>query len=353
MSISIANFRPHHQLSNTTTSSSIDPAVDELPSVSQTSSFSWKHSLIAGYVAGISGVSIGHPLDSLKVFLQTNKFPHHPSSSLLSAQNIQNVSFPLSSQASSRLTLRMLYAGVSGPLVTVGLIQSINFGLYDTFRRWGHCYVFDGDGTFNPEAYRNDDSILNVACSAMMAGGLLAFVTSPLLIIKTKQQVMTWDVKTALRDTLKPRPSSSFPVLSNFMVGFSPHFLSETLGRGVYFATYEFLKRFVRNHENNLNETVYQRMGAAGMSGILCWSVIFPFDVLRNRLYAQTVVVEGQEGHHLQKSAWRLAKDMYRYEGGWKPFYRGFGITVLRAGPVAAAVLPVYDCTMEWLNQEN
>ena len=39
-------------------------------------------------------------------------------------------------------------------------------------------------------------------------------------------------------------------------------------------------------------------------------------------------------------------------EGGIRCFYRGFGVTIIRSGPVAAAVLPIYDVTLEWLNQQ-
>ena len=31
-------------------------------------------------------------------------------------------------------------------------------------------------------------------------------------------------------------------------------------------------------------------------------------------------------------------------------FYRGYSIAMVRGGPVAASVLPVYDLTLEWLS---
>lgn len=44
-----------------------------------------------------------------------------------------------------------------------------------------------------------------------------------------------------------------------------------------------------------------------------------------------------------------LARQMVK-EQGIQSLYRGMGVTVLRAGPVAAAVLPVYDSVLEWLS---
>lgn len=239
-----------------------------------------------------------------------------------------------------QMNLRTLYAGVGGPLVTVGLIQSANFCIYDMMRRTLYS-------TQHPNAehndYMNNDSLQNVAISSTFAGVILSFITSPLLVVKTKQQFMTWNVKTALKDTLKRRVGQA-SALPNFFVGFGPHFISESLGRGIYFCTYETLKR--KFAAENGTASLGMRMVAAAASGIVCWSIIFPCDVLRNRLCANAAV-SNESG----TSVWRLAQNMYA-QGKLRPFYRGFGVTVLRAGPVAASVLPVYDTTLEWLNED-
>jgi solute carrier family 25 carnitine/acylcarnitine transporter 20/29 len=249
--------------------------------------------------------------------------------------------------APKEVSLRTLYAGVGGPLVTVGLIQSANFCIYDSLRRALHKRDHP---TSSGMDYMNNDSITNVAVSSMASGSFLSFITSPLLVVKTKQQIMTWDFRTALKDTMRKSVGSTKSVTSNFFIGFGPHFLSESVGRGIYFASYETLKRTMAAHNANsvggesssTTVTLPQRMAAAGMSGILCWSIIFPLDVLRNRLCAQAITQDAG-------NAWDMAKSMYAKEQ-FRPFYRGFTVTVLRAGPVAAAVLPVYDATLEWLN---
>lgn len=303
-------------------------------------------SIMAGYVAGICGVTIGHPLDSLKVFLQTepsissaNRMVS-PTSKGSPKGGVAHMSTHASPALARDLSLRTLYAGVSGPLITVGLVQSANFCIYDSLRRILHRRDQPSSSDMD---YMYQDSIFNVAISSMVAGSLLSFVTSPLLIVKTKQQVMTWSFETALRDTLKQR---NRPTVNNFYVGFGPHFLSETVGRGVYFASYEMIKRTLAGKTNRVSSSLSQCMVAAGISGILCWSVIFPFDVLRNRLYANAIT-SADAG-----SAWEMAKSMYQ-EGALKPFYRGYGVTVLRAGFVSAAVLPVYDTTLAYLNSNN
>ena len=47
-------------------------------------------------------------------------------------------------------------------------------------------------------------------------------------------------------------------------------------------------------------------------------------------------------------SALRAVRECYA-EGGLRAFWRGIGMTLLRAGPVAGVVLPVNDLLLDWL----
>ena len=71
-------------------------------------------SITAGYIAGSVGLLIGHPLDSLKVALQTGGAGRMPRTSK---------------------ELMILYSGVGPPLMTVGAVASVNFAIYDNVRR--------------------------------------------------------------------------------------------------------------------------------------------------------------------------------------------------------------------------
>ena len=333
----------------TTTTATTTLSATISPTTSITTSFSKEsisQSVIAGYVAGICGVIVGHPMDSTKVWMQTRDFCPGTIAASSSDRNR-----PTGTRSSSTLaarppvSLRTLYAGVGGPLVTVGLVQSINFALYDSIRRILHRRDIPNCSELE---YVDQDSIANITMSSMIAGGVLAFITSPLILIKTKQQIMMWDFRKALLDTLRPKGTTSIQ-LSNFYTGFGPHLLAETVGRGVYFATYETLKRVgfqqQRHSEGTIGITLQERCFCAAAAGVVSWSVIFPVDALRARLYSQTI-------HGRSQSSMELATSMYRQHGSIAPFYRGFAVTILRAGPVAAAVLPIYDMTLEWLNNQ-
>ena len=87
-------------------------------------------------------------------------------------------------------------------------------------------------------------------------------------------------------------------------------------------------------------------MICAASSGMICWSFIFPADVIRSKLYAKSLNAQVQpttmDGIH-------LARKMVE-EQGIQSLYRGMSVAVPRAGPIVAVVLPVYDYVLKWLS---
>lgn len=332
-----------------------------------------QNSLTAGYVAGLTGTLVGYPMDSAKVWMQTKRqatsmLPPPQQSAIVtvgSNSTVRSGTRALSSWAailphevssstttttttSGRYKLqravqltRALYRGVSGPLVTVGLVQSLNFAIYDSTRRVLYAASSPRHQSANGNDYLQDDSLLHVGVASVTAGAVLAFVTSPLIMIKTKQQVQQISFAQAARQTLGQGGSSwSLQAISR---GFGPHFLTETAGRGIYFVAYESAKRtWATRVEERRPLSLMGRMVSAGAAGIFCSTVMFPLDVIRSRLYASPEYI----------SAWTMSRRIY-HEWGLRGFFRGYGISIFRAGPVAAMVLPIYDYTLEHLNHNQ
>ena len=285
---------------------------------STTSTKSVRNSFVAGWTAGVTGTLAGHPLDSLKVWVQTGAAPKSQGASPSNAGFVN--------------TIRRFYAGVSGPVVTVGLIQSINFAVYDSTRRYWYYHYDNPNADPSDGSYLNNDSYTSIAVAGATAGAVVSLVTSPMLQIKTKQQTQNdMTFRRALSHTLR-HPT----------IGFGTHFLVETSNRSVYFCTYELCKAYFMN-QNDKTNSLTGRMISAAAAGISCWAVLYPLDALRSRLYASS-------GAGLDLSARQMVRIMHT-ENGWRSFYRGFAITTLRAGPVAAAILPVYDLVLDQLNR--
>mmetsp|Transcript_10464 Transcript_10464/g.14823 ORF Transcript_10464/g.14823 Transcript_10464/m.14823 type:complete len:430 (+) Transcript_10464:163-1452(+) len=382
----------------------------QLSSSSAYSTQSIFNSVVAGYLAGCTGTLVGHPLDSIKVLLQTqsstptfnansNSAPTAANSSSVasSPSTTTTVSGPAASSSSSSLhgrpiaqtttpaaasmstmtrsptsyelvatravgaltKIQNLYAGMTGPFLSLGVLQAFSFAIYDSSRRVLHRHS-------NPSAsqydYINNDSLLNVFIASTIAGTCTTIFTSPMMIIKTKQQIKLWGFRQAIRETLhasSTKSTSSISKLKNFYIGFGPHFVSNAIGKGIYMYVYEACKRkYVASssatQSNDSNTiTIKGRMACAAIAGMTCWASIYPFDVLQNQTYRQALLVNNNNNGDVTlrnntTTTWQLARQMYN-QGGIAAFFRGFGITVLRAGPVAAAVLPVYDMSLKWL----
>ena len=374
------------------------------------------NSAIAGYAAGSFGVIFGYPLDSIKVWIQTNstgKNKHlvgcsttSSSTSTSCSNNVgttrtgttsvltRPISTSIGTTASMSTltattnttatnnnkktvpiliknnnnniinnnysfrnvtkTLRALYSGASGPLMTVGIVQAINFTIYDTVRRVLHR-LDKPNSTSSSDDYLKNDSLTNCAVAGLIAGSGVAIISSPLMMVKNRQQVTGSGLRDAIRSALMCSSSGGGGSSGGGRLsakrcfrGFFPHYIAEAPGRAIYYFVYEGCKRQIAKSRCNNNNggcdnttttiTLKDRMVSAALSGILCWAFIFPMDTLRSRLY-------NQDGPKILSTT-EMAKQIYK-EG---VFYRGFWLTVMRAGPVAAAVLPVYDICLEKLS---
>ena len=359
-----------------------------------------KNGLVAGYTAGITGIIVGHPLDSIKVLLQTqingvsstrSSASSMGSTSVASSVQARNMStiaavspaVPSQTTANSMSTqgsligkrsLRALYSGVTGPLLTTGILQSLNFAIYDSVRRVLYQHQLQSSDMCNimvqPDDYLHYDNLSSVAMASFAAGATTSVLTSPMIIVKTKQQLMTWGFRKAIRDTYHSgfnRQPHVVNGLSNFYAGFGIHFFCDAIGRSLYMYSYELLKRQLakvkcnneqqslsqfsfesmnNNRVSTANLSIPDRMVCAALSGMICWAFIYPADVIRSKVYAKSL---NAQTSLTTLDGINLARTMVR-EQGFKSLYRGMGVTVLRAGPVAASVLPIYDCVLEWLS---
>ncbi|KAG7354410.1 mitochondrial carrier protein [Nitzschia inconspicua] len=356
--------------SNTSRSSSSKTNSNNSSSLSSFScNNSTLHSAIAGYVAGVSGTVVGYPLDSAKVWIQTggckNKHLMLDSTNGLVAA-AQTTSRPLLTTAWH--TLRALYSGVSGPLLTVGMVQSLNFAIYDRTRKHLHQQREEdhGETPYHAQAtsrsYLTEDSLSGVATAGFASGMTIACITAPLVMIKTNQQITGNTFRQALQESFYRKGRLN---LSAGAAGFLPHIIGESLGRSIYYVTYEGLKRtWAATKSTDTSSTasatvsLQERMLCAALSGITCWAAIFPLDSLRSRVYAAAAASAATTGATSTTSltpvpSGQLLLDTIRQMRQERAFYRGFAITVLRAGPVAAAVLPVYDLTLETLSSSS
>ena len=285
---------------------------------------------------------------------------------------------------------------MAGPLVTVGAIQSINFAIYDSVRRYLHHQQhqqqqqqdhsqYPPHTTSNTHGcYLTHDPLSHVAFASMTAGACLAVVTNPLMLVKTQQQtsLQTLTYRQAVLATLRAgsyyhhhhhhhhqtAATATTAALvrrgawRNLYAGFVPHATVEIVGRGIYYVAYEALKRRWMTQDDNddddnntgLSLSLPNRMLAAGVAGVITWTAIFPLDAVRCRMFAAATTTintqqQQQQQQHSNRSSLTVATRLLQ-QSGWRAFYRGYAVTLLRAGPVSACVLPIYDLALARLS---
>jgi solute carrier family 25 carnitine/acylcarnitine transporter 20/29 len=105
------------------------------------------------------------------------------------------------------------------------------------------------------------------------------------------------------------------------------------------------------------NQAALKVLLCGGIAGIVTWGSVFPLDMVKTRLQAQTMhdhVGEAAEGRALlgrsrqTLNSFQIAREVYRAEG-LHAFYRGLGICSIRAFIVNAvqvcflSTLPIPD----------
>ena len=262
------------------------------------------HGFAAGIIAGAAGVCVGHPFDTLKVSMQVSSSNAPP-----------NPFHKLKTQSLLQKTVH-LYRGVFPPLVSTGIVQSLNFGVYENTRN----YLSQDTTTDN-----NRPPMWTVTTAAFISGA----ATSPLTAVVTKfkllQQVKGSSMRTIIGDIRNLHPFRFFHV----------HLLLESFGRAVYLTTYIASKRLV-DHFGYNNNDFFWRVTCGATSGVVAWTSIYPMDVLRSRLFSNT-----NEGVSIQETFSVMKK-----EGA---LFRGLGFTLVRAAPVAGVVLTCYDVVLDWI----
>ncbi|OKP11227.1 Solute carrier family 25 member 45 [Penicillium subrubescens] len=100
-----------------------------------------------------------------------------------------------------------------------------------------------------------------------------------------------------------------------------------------------------------------------GIAGIVTWGSIFPLDMVKTRLQAQTIhehslAQTAPENQNLLRqpratlNSYQMAQEVYRAEG-MGAFYRGLGICSIRAFIVNAVQWACYEWLMKSFNNAS
>ena len=281
----------------------------------------WKD-FVAGTVGGCAGVLAGHPMDTVKVRLQsTNKYSGTWNCLLTIVREER---------------LRGLYKGMTSPLLGVAAINSLLFGVYGFF--------LNIQLAASPDSLPTINQVFFAGCGS---GFVNAFFSCPMELIKIRlqNQIGLKSKSDAYRGPLAAiRSIYRIQGLRGFYQGFTATLIRETPSYGLYFASFEVFSQWlnVDPQSSSPSTGILVAGGAAGMMG---WLSTYPFDVIKTKL--QSVQQDSEKPFSRTLDCIRKA---YRTEGPGV-FVRGLGATMWRAAPTNAATFYVrlpYSHAREW-----
>ncbi|GAB5372380.1 hypothetical protein AAMO2058_001660100 [Amorphochlora amoebiformis] len=256
---------------------------------------------LSGAFAGGVRVFVGHPFDSLKVRMQTGeRLPQVGVHGFIS-----------------------LYRGILPPLASIGVLTSMNFGLYEN-TRVSIMQNMKGIPTVPQQLWIE-------FIAGTVAGSTMAALTIPLENIKmvvAPHYLRPWG-------------------LQGWFRGLVPHLVQAGIGRGFYLGGYFMCKAVedgdllpiginkISYGEKANSETVIGKMLAGAGAGVCGWTFTYPFDVVRNNVMRDWK----RERHHSTLGCFRNLIET----GGLRQLYAGFGFTLARGCAVACITLPSYD----------
>ncbi|KAL4965661.1 mitochondrial carrier domain-containing protein [Aspergillus stella-maris] len=289
---------------------------------------------VVGAAGGATQVLIGQPFDIVKVRMQVqaNKSAIQVAQSILRHEG-----------------LLAFYKGTLPPLLGVGACISI---VYSTFHTISESIK---SSTNNPTL-----SPPQTFLAGGLAGLANSFVSGPTEHIRIRLQTQNQNHPSTneSRPRLRPGVLSTIRYIHarsgwvGLYRGQTPTMLREFGSYGVWFSVYEFLLSHLASPSSDPSSSSHSSSPTKGnrdqiptykiascgiITGLVLWSVNYPFDVVKSKMQADGF--ESQQRYSNMRDVMRQTWNGHGVMG----FYRGLGPTLARAVPVSAGTFVVVE----------
>lgn len=272
--------------------------------------------LLSGFVAGVAGIGTGHPLDTVRIRLQTSPSPEGTFRRLFQMVKTEGLSAP--------------FRGISPPLAASGFQNALLFATFAPTLRWlgSEQAAFLGVRSHLTQAF----------LAGCVAGAAQTLVTAPSELIKIRMQ--TSDPRFANSLQCVRASVRAHGVRQGLFRGFAITFLRDCPNIGIYFVSYEWLKGLLHPSNGTLLFGTSELSGslavllAGGTAGILSWALSYPIDVIKTRIQADT---RGQYQGMLDAARQSVRRH------GWSILFTGFSACMYRAFLVNAVTFVAFE----------
>jgi solute carrier family 25 carnitine/acylcarnitine transporter 20/29 len=281
---------------------------------------------IAGGFGGVCLVLTGHPLDTMKVRLQTMPKPAPGQSPIYTG------TFDCAKKIFLKEGPLGFYKGMAAPVVGVTPIFALSFFGFNVGK------ALQQDKPDDPLTYPQ-----------LFFAGMIAGVFSTTMMAPGERIKCLLQIQQSSHTAKYAGPIDCTKQLyreggiRSIYKGTMATLLRDVPASGMYFMTYEWLQHLLTPEgKTRMDLSAWRTLFAGGMAGIFNWLVAIPPDVLKSRL--QTA----PEGTY-PKGMRSVFAELMREEGIFA-LYKGVTPVMLRAFPANAACFLGYELCMKFLN---
>ncbi|XP_078399273.1 mitochondrial carnitine/acylcarnitine carrier protein [Cetorhinus maximus] len=280
----------------------------------------------AGGFGGMCLVFAGHPLDTIKVRLQTQPRP-------LPGQVPKfKGTFDCFYKTLVGEGVRGLYRGMAAPIVGVAPMFAV---------------CFFGYGLGKKLQQKNPDDVLTY--QQLFAAGMLSAVFTTAIMAPGERIKCLLQIQATTGESKYAGPLDCAKQIyktsgiRGIYKGTVLTLMRDVPASGMYFMTYEWLKHILTPEGQSVTDLSVPRiLCAGGMAGIFNWAVAIPPDVLKSRF--QTAP-EGKYPNGFRD----VLRELIREEGIGS-LYKGFNAVMIRAFPANAACFLGFEVAMKFLD---
>lgn len=280
----------------------------------------------AGGFGGVCLVFAGHPLDTIKVRLQTQPKPFPGQPPRFSG------TFDCFYKTIVGEGIRGLYKGMAAPIVGVAPMYAI-------------CFFGFGLGK-RLQQKKPDDALTypQLFAAGMLSGVFTTVIMAPGERIKCLLQIQASTGETKYAGPLDcAKQIYNTSGIRGVYKGTALTLMRDVPASGMYFMSYEWLKCILTPEGQSVTDLSVPRiLLAGGVAGMLNWMVAIPPDVLKSRF--QTAP-EGMYPNGFRD----VLRDLIKEEGIGS-LYKGFNAVMIRAFPANAACFLGFEVAMKFLD---
>lgn len=282
--------------------------------------------IAAGSVRGFAQVVVGHPLDTIKVRLQTQ-----------GGERSFNGLLDCFWKTLTKEGVRGLYKGAASPITGCAFYSATLFLSYGQAKA-----LFDVE---------NKPTVVRLMMAGFLTGSLCSFVEGPVDLIKCRLQAQhPHHLATTPACDLPSRGvvyQSSWDCakkivsergMRGIFQGLGATLCRNVPGTAVYFTAYEWMRRFFARESESRDLSAGSVIAAGGMAGVVFWLSCYPMDLIKSRI--QTDHPDPSQRRY--RGVLDCVRQIHATEG-YRGFWRGFSACLVRAFPVNAATFLAFE----------